>query len=184
MDAPYPNPVQTTQEQQSGPRAVREHQMRNTSLPIALCLVALSACAAAPPTPITATAANPKDEKAILQVEQNWREALRTNNADTIAAIEDEGYTLTNSHADLRTRSDDIVEAKAHAIEYSQFYNHEQNVRLYGDTAIVTGITSVEGVSGDKPFKLDVRFTDILVRRNGEWKAVAGHVTKVEDFGK
>ncbi len=155
--------------------------MSNTRLPITLCLLILTACAATPPAPDAATPASPQDEQAILQVEQAWCEAFRTNNADTIAAIEDEGYTLTNSHADLRTRSDDIVEAKAHAIEYSQFYNHDQNVRLYRDTAIVTGITSVEGVAGDKPFKLNVRFTDIMVRRNGEWKAVAGHVTRIEE---
>ena len=158
--------------------------MRHTILPIALCLLTLTACAAAPPAPATATTANPEDEKAILQVEQNWCEAFRTNNVDAIAAIEDEDYTLTNSRAELSTRSDDIVQAKAHAIEYSKFDNHNQNVRLYGDTAVVTGITSLEGIAGDKPFKLDLRFTDILVRRNGEWKAVAGHVTKVEDFEK
>jgi len=121
------------------------------------------------------------EDVAILRVEQTWCEAFRTNNADTIAAIEDEDYTLTNSRAEVSTRADDIVQAKAHAIEYSKFYSHDQNVRLYGDTAIVTGITSLEGISGDKPFKLDLRFTDILVRRDGKWKAVAGHVTRVEE---
>jgi len=155
--------------------------MHHTRLPAALCLFTLSACATAPPAPSAAAAASPQDEKAILRVEQTWCEAFRTNNADTIAAIEDEDYTLTNSRAELSTRTDDIVQAKAHAIEYSQFDNHDQNVRHYGDTAIVTGITSLEGVSGDKPFKLNVRFTDILVHRNGEWKAVARHVTRVEE---
>ena len=155
--------------------------MRNTRLPVMLCLLTLSACAAAPPAPTAAATASPEDEKAILQFEQNWCEAFRSGNAEAIASIEDEAYTLTNSRAELSTRADDIVEAKAHTIQYSKFYNHEQNVRLYGDTAIVTGITSLEGTSGDKPFKLDVRFTDTLVRRNGEWKAVAGHVTKLEN---
>lgn len=155
--------------------------MRNTSLPALLCLATLSACATAPPSPSAPAATSPEDEKAVLQLEQAWCEAFRTNDAEAIARIEDEGYTLTNSRAELSTRTDDIVEAKEHAIEYSKFYNHEQSVRLYGDTAIVTGITSLEGVSGDKPFKLDVRFTDILVRRNGEWKAVAGHVTRIDN---
>lgn len=158
--------------------------MRHTRILIALCLLTLGACAAAPPTPDVATAASPQDEQAILQVEQNWCEAFRANNADTIALIEDEGYTLTNSRAGLSTRADDIVEARDHAIEYSKFYNHDQSVRLYGDTAIVNGVTSLEGVSGDKPFKLEVRFTDILVRRSGEWKAVAKHATKIENFEK
>lgn len=153
--------------------------MRNYKLPALLCLASLSACATTPSSPTVPTTGSPEDEKAVLQLEQAWCEAFRTNDAEAIARIEDESYTLTNSRAELSTRTDDIVEAKEHAIEYSKFYNHEQSVRLYDDTAIVTGITSLEGVSGDKPFKLDVRFTDILVRRNGEWKAVAGHVTRI-----
>jgi len=155
--------------------------MRSHNLSALLCLATLSACAAAPSSPTVPAAVSSEDEKAVLQLEQAWCEAFRTNNADTIAAIEDEDYTLTNSRAELSTRADDIVQAKARAIEYSQFDNHDQNVRHYGDTAIVTGITSLEGVSGDKPFKLNVRFTDILVHRNGEWKAVARHVTRVEE---
>ena len=155
--------------------------MRNHKLPALLCLASLSACATTPSSPTVPTTGSPEDEKAVLQLEQAWCEAFRTNDVEAIARIEDEGYTLTNSRAELSTRMDDIVEAKEHAIEYSKFYNHEQSVRLYDDTAIVTGITSLEGVSGDKPFKLDVRFTDILVRRNGEWKAVAGHVTRIDN---
>ena len=158
--------------------------MRSHNLSALLCLATLSACAAAPSSPTVPAAVSSEDEKAVLQLEQAWCEAFRTNDADAIARIEDEGYTLTNSRAEISTRTDDIVEAKEHAIEYSKFYNHEQSVRLYGDTAVVTGITSLEGVSGDKPFKLDVRFTDTLVRRNGGWKAVAGHVTKLENDPK
>ncbi len=157
--------------------------MRKQNLFAMLGLAALSSCAVPPAIPPAATAeaaAAPEDERAILQIEQDWCEAFRTGNAEAIASIEDEAYTLTNSHAELSTREDDLVEVKTHAVEYSSFYKHDQKVRLYGDTAIVSGITSLEGVSGDKPFTLEVRFTDIFVRRNGAWKAVAGHITRLD----
>lgn len=51
--------------------------------------------------------------------------------------------------------------------------------RVYGDTAVVQGITSLKGRSGGKPFAVDVRFTDTLVRVNGQWRIVVSHVTRI-----
>ena len=53
-------------------------------------------------------------------------------------------------------------------------------VRLYGDTAIVTGrTTAVAG--GATPRSVRLRFTDVFVRRNGRWLVVASHATGVPD---
>jgi ketosteroid isomerase-like protein len=51
--------------------------------------------------------------------------------------------------------------------------------RVYGDAAVVQGITSLKGLSGGKPFALDVRFTDTLIRADGAWKIAVSHVTLI-----
>jgi ketosteroid isomerase-like protein len=51
---------------------------------------------------------------------------------------------------------------------------------VYGDTAVVQGITSLKGRAAGKPFALDVRFTDTLVRVNGSWTIVVSHVTRIQ----
>lgn len=157
--------------------------MRLPCFAVAVAVLSLCSCAAAPapaPTP-TPPANNAADEQAVLQLERDWCEAFRSGNADTVARIEDDSYVFTNSRAELSTKADDVGEIRARSVEYSKFESREQQVRLYGDTAVVTGITALEGVSGDKPFKLDVRFTDTLLRHGTEWKAVAAQVTKIED---
>ena len=120
------------------------------------------------------------DEQALMQLEDRLSEAFRTGDVDTVARIEDERYTLTNSRALVSHRADDIAELKARDPRYDEFRTHDMKVRLYGDTAIVIGIVSLKGTSGGKPFDADMRFTDTFVRRDGEWRIVAAQVTKIE----
>jgi len=137
-------------------------------------LVAFLACE-------SSMAANPgADEAAIRRVEQDLCEAIRTGNADAIAKLEDETYTLTNTRGVVSTRADDIADAKKGEIRYQEFRNHDTTVRLYGDAAIVLGITSVKGTAGGKPFALDARFTDTYVRRADGWKIAASHATRID----
>jgi ketosteroid isomerase-like protein len=53
-------------------------------------------------------------------------------------------------------------------------------VRSYGDTAIVTGRTKAT-VSGAAPVTVTLRFTDVFVRRDGRWIAVASHATRLAE---
>jgi ketosteroid isomerase-like protein len=53
-------------------------------------------------------------------------------------------------------------------------------VRSYGDTAIVTGRTKAT-VGGTAPQTVTLRFTDVFVRRDGRWTAVASHATRLTE---
>ena len=146
--------------------------MKSACLLLLVALVA-SAAWAAPP-------AAAGDEAAIRDVERALCEAIRTGDANAIARLEDETYTLTNTRSEISTRADDIADAKKGDIRYSEFRNHDTTVRLYGDAAIVVGITSLKGTSDGKPFALDVRFTDTYVRRADGWKIAASHATRID----
>ena len=53
-------------------------------------------------------------------------------------------------------------------------------VRSYGDTAIVTGRTMAT-VSGASAQTVTLRFTDVFVRRERRWIAVASHATRLAE---
>jgi hypothetical protein len=53
-------------------------------------------------------------------------------------------------------------------------------VRLYSDTAIVTGRTTATA-AGAAPETVRLRFTDVFVQRGGRWLVVASHATRVRD---
>jgi Domain of unknown function (DUF4440) len=52
-------------------------------------------------------------------------------------------------------------------------------VRIYGDTAIVTGRTTA--MAAGSPQSLVLRFTDVFVQRDSRWIVVASHATQVQE---
>ena len=63
-------------------------------------------------------------------------------------------------------------------VPIAAFEIDEVLVRLFGDTAVVTGRSRV-GVAGATPGEVTLRFTDVFVRRAGSWQVVASHATRV-----
>jgi ketosteroid isomerase-like protein len=118
------------------------------------------------------------DEQAIRKVEKALCDAFRIGDADAIARHEDATYTLTNSNGEVTTRADDIADAKK-GVRFTEFRNHDTTIRLYGDAAIVLGITSIRGVSQGKAFARDFQFTDTWIRRKDGWKIAASHASRI-----
>ncbi len=76
------------------------------------------------------------------------------------------------------TRSDvfrDMFETNANRIESMTV--GEVDVRVFGDTAVVTGRTRACGSQSGVRYDVTLRFTDVFVRRQGDWQAVASHAT-------
>jgi ketosteroid isomerase-like protein len=127
----------------------------------------------------TARAAS-ADEQALMDLENRISAAYRAGDADFVAKALDETYTLTNSHAKVSHRPDDLEELRKHDPRYDVFDTHDMTARVYGDAGVVIGVVSLKGTSGGTAFDVDMRFTDTFVRRGGEWKMVAAQVTRIE----
>ena len=141
-------------------------------------IVAAAIAALFPPG---AVAAAPTDELAILQIEKDWCNAYLKGDVTYFDKIMTDDFTLTNSRGEVSTKAEEIADAKSGAVKYSMFENKNMKVRLYGDTAVVTGQTMLKGtiVATGKAIEATVQFTDTFVRLNGQWRAVAGQASKL-----
>ncbi len=68
---------------------------------------------------------------------------------------------------------------KPGAFKFESFDMHEMKIRVYGDTAVVTSLTSAKGTINGKPFSGDFRTTRVWVKQKGGWKLVAFQSTQV-----
>jgi len=78
----------------------------------------------------------------------------------------------------VTTRADEVADLRG-GTKYDVFRNRDSKVRVYGDAAVVTGITRVEGKSEGKPYALDFQFTDTYIRKDGRWVIVASHASRL-----
>jgi hypothetical protein len=74
---------------------------------------------------------------------------------------------LADDAADLRKLDHELVVATP-GLEMQAYEPTEVNVRLFGDTAVITG--RVEA---------DLRYTDVWIKSSDGWKNVAGHASAI-----
>ncbi len=117
------------------------------------------------------------DEAVILERIHKACAAFEKGEADYLVEFLDESFTLTDTRGQVTTREQNLAEVRKREPRYDVFRNHGMKVRVYGDSAVVTGITSIKGTSGGTAFAVDVQFTDTLIKRDGKWRMVASHVS-------
>lgn len=120
------------------------------------------------------------DERDLLRVEAELCHAFEAGDAKYLRDGLDRSFTLTDSHGEVTGYERNIDDVARREPRYDVFRNHEQKVRLYGDAAIVTGITTVKGGTGKDAFAADFQYTDTWIRRDGRWKLAASHASHLQ----
>ncbi len=122
-----------------------------------------------------------EDEAEIRRLDREWNEAYPRRDlsalgrvlADDWRSIDGRGLVITKEELLERVRT---APPQLDAHEFDEFH-----LRLFGDSAVVTGRLSGSGTQDGVPFKFSQRFTRVYARRDGIWQAVATQVTPVAE---
>jgi len=121
------------------------------------------------------------DERDLLRAEAALCHAFEVGDAVAAGRGLDARFTLTDSRGHVTNRAQNLAEIAERQPYYEVFRNRDGKVRVYGDAAVVTGITRAKGHSGKDEFDVDFSYTDTWIRRNGAWLLVASHASKRQE---
>jgi hypothetical protein len=88
-------------------------------------------------------------------------------------------YTLVTPTGSIRTKRDVMNELGTPGLKMDPFDPLDVQLRLYGDTAVVTGRMLQRFLLGRVHYANDLRYTDVYVKRKGRWVLVSGHTSNV-----
>jgi ketosteroid isomerase-like protein len=142
-------------------------------VPLALLLSLLALAADCPKN-------QPKTEAALLELEQNWAQALGRHDADTVACMVADEFEDADVDGSLHTRGQML----AHIPHRSPGSNHLTEIRAHveGEFGFARGLNEVLDPSGKVVAR--VRFTDIFTYRAGRWQALAGQETLLREASR
>ncbi len=118
-------------------------------------------------------------EQALLQLERDWEQANAKNDLAALDRILGPEFVSTDSDGRLTTRAEVFVRRKGGAVKFTAFTQDDYKVHVVGDTAIVTGRSTIKGIRDGKDWAGQERWTDVFVRRSGRWQAVASHQSRI-----
>jgi len=137
--------------------------------------LALSALASAAP----ADAANHEAELRHLK-EVLWPQAYFEQDAELLDSILADEFQMVDAAGNWTSKSDQLERVRTSKPDYDSLVFTIKRLEVFADgTAIVAGEGTIRGVEQNRPYVATYQSTNVLVRRDGRWQAVASHVSGV-----
>jgi uncharacterized protein (TIGR02246 family) len=75
----------------------------------------------------------------------------------------------------VRTKPQVLVDFTSHDLKFQSITTDDVRIRVYGNTVVETGRSTMVGQDKGRVVPRDNRFTRVWVRRQGRWQLVANH---------
>ncbi len=132
-----------------------------------------------PSAPSLEPAASPDDAKTVASLDTRYQAAVKANDDATMEQILADDFVLVTGRGRVSTKADLLKEAR----EKQTIYEHQeekegtQEVRIWGDTAVVTALLWIKGAAGEKPLDYQLWFSDTYVRTPAGWRYIFGQAS-------
>ncbi|HKY42170.1 MAG TPA: nuclear transport factor 2 family protein [Pyrinomonadaceae bacterium] len=121
----------------------------------------------------------PTVEDQIKQIEIEWGLAFERRDMATLDRLMADEYVVTDPLGNVRSKAESLAAIESSEVLFESSKSDNVHVRINGDTAIVTGRSSFRGRYKGWSMAGQYQYTDVLVKREGDWKAVSSHITAI-----
>jgi hypothetical protein len=118
-----------------------------------------------------------QDEKEIIALEANRRQALITGDTTSLSSILADDFREIAGNGNVRTKAQNL--AAVRKVRWEEITASEEEVRFFRKVAVYTARGHNKGSLRGYPFDREFRFTRIYVRRHGRWQCVAAQYTPI-----
>jgi len=123
--------------------------------------------------------ASDADRKVLLAIDATWNSLRLKPDVDGLERLLCDDWLLTHSDGRVQDKAGYLKELSSRTRANQAIGNQDVEVRLQGDTAVVTGTSVEAGTSNGQPWSGSFRFTRTWILRDGEWRMLASHSSRI-----
>jgi ketosteroid isomerase-like protein len=137
----------------------------------------MSAQSRQPESAPTAATTNAEDE--IKKLEEMRNQAVLHGDVAVLDRMTSDDYTFITLRGEMRTKQEILKGFASGSFHYESRQIFDLKVRVYGNTAVVTGRSIQKGMENGKDYSGDYWFTRVYVKQNDHWLTVALQTTPI-----
>ncbi len=118
-------------------------------------------------------------EQALIQMEHDWSRADTEKDAATLDRILADDWIGIDFEGTVLTKPQALRDINSGSASLESTVLSDMKVRIYGNTAIVTGTDTEKSEYHGKDSSGKYLWTDVFVFRNGRWQAVSSQSTRL-----
>jgi ketosteroid isomerase-like protein len=120
-------------------------------------------------------------EDQVVAAAREWDRAMVGNDAADIGAFMADEWTVIVNDGGVCDKAAFLELVRSGVLSHDVMASQELRVRVYGDTAVVTGRGVSGGLYQGQAFHAVERVSCVFVRREGRWRCVLTHTSKLLD---
>ena len=110
-----------------------------------------------------------------------WDRAIVARDRAAIEANMADDFRQIDARGNVETKASFIAGLVSPELQLDPYTVEDFEVRVYGDTALISGRTRMTGRHAGQPFSTHYRYIDVYVKRGGAWKIVSVQISPVRD---
>jgi len=119
-------------------------------------------------------------EQTLTKIEHDSLAAILKRDLVAFGKIFADDAVLVTPDGSMQTKAQLLADLKSGDLVLESSAISDLKVRAFGDAAVVTYITTDKGKYKKQDISGRYRWTDVFVRRGGNWLLVAGHGTPIQ----
>jgi ketosteroid isomerase-like protein len=116
----------------------------------------------------------------IRQIEEERNLAIVHGDAATLERLTSDDYTFVTLRGEMVSKAEIVKNFRSGAAKYESRSISDLNIRVYGNSAVVTGRAVQKGAENGKDYSGDYWFTRVYVNKGGYWISVALQTTRIQ----
>jgi len=134
-------------------------------------------------TAVSVHAQPPTQQKGVVQeIQKVDRERIQAQvNADSVALdrIYAADFIGIGPSGTVRTKKDVLSDFASGRLKFQAITTHDVRIRVYGNAAVETGLSTMKGQDAEIVVPEENRFTRVWIKQGGQWRLVANHYSNL-----
>jgi ketosteroid isomerase-like protein len=119
-----------------------------------------------------------QEEKEVLRLERELSQAIVKNDAGAVGRFLADDWIIIDPDGGIIDRARFLGVIESGALTHEMMGSDDTRVRIYGNTAIVTALTTTKGKFSGQVFTTQERATDVFVKQDGRWLCALSQLTR------
>ena len=117
--------------------------------------------------------------EAIRKVDRERIQAQVNADAVALDRIYADDFIGVGPSGTLRTKKDVLSDFTSGSLKFQSITTDDVRIRVYGNAAVETGLSTMKGQDAEKVVPEENRFTRVWIRQGGRWRLVANHYSNL-----
>ena len=125
---------------------------------------------------------SPSQMDVVEEIRRVDRERIRAQvDADAVALdrIYADDFIGVGPSGTVRTKKDVLSDFGSGSLKFQSITTDDVRIRVYGNAAVETGLSTMQGQDAGKVVPAENRFTRVWIKQEGRWRLVANHYSNL-----